>query len=96
MLGGTPVRLRAQRRLSGRRLPDGIPRLHINRCRVAPSPPAIRDMKEPRRRKVRRGFDFKLSVKQARQSPGTKCRGFDVARPHPLRAQDEAWNGLKT
>jgi hypothetical protein len=33
---------------------------------------------------------------ETRQSPGTKCRGFDVARPHPLRAQDEAWNGLKT
>jgi hypothetical protein len=30
------------------------------------------------------------------KASGLSCRGFDVARPHPLRAQDEAWNGLKT
>jgi hypothetical protein len=53
-------------------------------------------MKEPRRRKARRGFDFKLSLKKRGKAPATKCRGFVVARPHPLRAHDEAWTALKT
>jgi DNA invertase Pin-like site-specific DNA recombinase len=36
----------------GGRLPGGIRSLDSAQCRVTPSPPAIRDMKEPRQRKV--------------------------------------------
>src|SRR5215831_20165945 len=34
----------------------GDPALHTVQCRVSPSPPAIRGMKRPRQRRVRRGF----------------------------------------
>jgi hypothetical protein len=73
------------------RLPGGIPSLNRTEVSRPSQPPAIRDMKEPRHRKVRRGFDpVPSSIISAKAKPRHWSAEASLSHfPHPLRAQNE-------
>jgi hypothetical protein len=55
------------------RLPGIVPYLNTQQCRVPPSPPAIRGMKKPRRRKLVGASDLSGTKCPSARERGTEC-----------------------